>query len=149
MKSFEYKKLQESIALEEAHNNFGFMIKKFDFVPRRILDQILLEGGRRADSKLIETDLNSLDPKSDWAFTGIEQQHPNSISQAAIVYDYLDKKYKYVHLDGSITTTGSWENALELAKKYFKGTAKVYLLDSHRKVRLSAKTRADILVSRR
>lgn len=146
-KSLEYQKFIQSI--NEAANNFGFMIKKFDFVPRRNLDQILLEGGRRADSKLIETTLGELNNKQDWAFVGIEHETDKSIQQGAIIYDYLNGAYKYVHADGSMVNCGAWENALYEAHKYFKDSDKVYLLDSHRRVRLSNTTKANILVSRR
>lgn len=145
--SLAYKKMIQSIC--EAANNLGFMIRKFDFVPRRIINQLLLEGGRRADSKLIETTLGELNNKQDWAFTGIEHETENSIQQAAIVYDYLEKSYKFVHGDGSITNCGAWENALYEAHRYFKDSDKVYLLDSHRRVRLSNTTKANILLSRR
>lgn len=145
--SLAYKKMIQSIC--EAANTLGFMIRKFDFVPRRIIDQLLLEGGRRADSKLIETTLGELNNKQDWAFTGIEHETEKSIQQGAIIYDYLNEAYKYVHDDGSMATCGTWENALQKAHEYFKDSDKVYLLDSHRKVRLSNSTKANILLSRR
>ena len=145
--SLAYDKFIQSI--NEAANTLGLMIRKFDFIPRRIIDQLLLEGGRRADSKLIETTLGELNNKQDWAFTGIEHETENSIQQGAIIYDYLNGSYKYIHADGSITNCGAWENALYEAHRYFKDSDKVYLLDSHRKVRLSSTTKANILLSRR
>lgn len=144
--SLEYQKFAESLLkLSEAENNLGFIIKKFGSIcPREYITQLILKGGRRASSKMIESTLTGLKFNADWAFVGVVDDQDNPL--ACLVYDYNQKQYKYFKFN-KLKSSGPWERVLYDIKSDYGEDAKIYLLDSDRSTKLSANTKNTLKVA--
>lgn len=145
--SLEYQKFTESLLkLSEAENNLGLIIKKFGSIcPRKYFTQLILKGGRRSDSKLIEAKISNLTNNADWAFVGIVDSNKNPL--ACLFYDYEEKSYKYCGTLPGVRDLGSWERALHFLKNMYTDNTNIYLLDSNRSNKLSSSTKNDLKVA--
>jgi len=131
--SLEYQKFCESIT----DNSLGYFIKKYQ-IPKERIDDLILSGGRRSDSKIVRRRLDKMSPRSDWSVIGWSIA-PNSKMHSIALYNYNAKAWQVFQQGRRVNNWNyTWENILKLiANTIDKNNPVVELLDNNWKTKLT------------
>lgn len=139
-KSLEYQKFRESLE----SNTLGYFIAKYN-IPRERIYDLILQGGRRADSKIVKRNLSSMSPRSNWSVIGWGLA-PNSKLHQIALYNYNAKAWQVFYNGKRVNNINyAWPEILKLIGHTIdKNNPVVELLDNNWKQKLSDKISKDL-----
>ena len=138
--SLEYQKFRESIE----SNTLGYFINRYN-IPRERIYDLILQGGRRADSKIVRRKLSDMSSRSDWSVIGWGLA-PNSKLRQIALYNYNAKAWQVFYNGKRVNNINyTWAEILKLIGYTIdKNNPEVELLDNNWRQKLSDKIIKDL-----